>query len=381
MPIEINNVLSGIFAILVGRNKGLTSFKDQQEVKKALQMCHFWSNAKIEIVSCILRFTYQVVPSTNYSDCKEVLEANPPKWLPDSSTIVFQQRNSPFTALTRGRHHCRFCGGIFLLRMIKREGILINSFSNSAQVAKSDMTDWTLIYRLEVVNLALVSRLNPEKFIPSAMGHGLHHLPYCPLGDQAAKTFCSSLHFAFRAGCCAAAEPVGRIFEGDLEVHQSNVYYQSYHNFCSSKKFGSGQDDMNLGAMSWMRPKVYHCKFCPQTFSTGPGLGGHQKVHKLEKEALRRKEGTEVVIPNAAPGNEWILALQANRSNSIFKTGDSSDAKAVDADLKESKKEPESMECSESIGVPADIKETKKETESIECSESIADDLDLTLKL
>ena len=106
----------------------------------------------------------------NYSAYKEVLEAEPPEWLPDSSTTVCMQGTAPFTALTRGRHHCRFCGGIFcrtcskgrcLLPVKFRErnpqrvcdtcydrldplqGVLINTISNAMQSAKHDVMDWT----------------------------------------------------------------------------------------------------------------------------------------------------------------------------------------------------------------------------------------------
>ena len=108
--------------------------------------------------------------AVNYSDFKDVLEAEPPEWLPDSYTTVCMQCTAPFTALTRGRHHCRFCGGIFcrvctkgrcLLPVKFRErnpqrvcdscydrldplqGILISSISNAVQAAKHDVLDWT----------------------------------------------------------------------------------------------------------------------------------------------------------------------------------------------------------------------------------------------
>ncbi|KAK1283502.1 hypothetical protein QJS10_CPB21g01146 [Acorus calamus] len=78
--------------------------------------------------------------------------------------------SAPFIPITRGRHHCRFCGGIFcrtctqgrcLLPVKFRErnpqrvcdicydrldplqGILINTVSNAVQRAKHDVMDWT----------------------------------------------------------------------------------------------------------------------------------------------------------------------------------------------------------------------------------------------
>nr|POF26661.1 lateral signaling target protein 2 like [Quercus suber] len=106
----------------------------------------------------------------NYSIYNDVLEAEPPNWLPDSSTTVCMQCTAPFTALTCGRHHCRFCGGVFCractkgrcllpvkfrerdpqgvcdacyYRLDPLQGVLINSISNAVQVAKHDVIDWT----------------------------------------------------------------------------------------------------------------------------------------------------------------------------------------------------------------------------------------------
>ncbi|GAB4838071.1 hypothetical protein Ancab_027602 [Ancistrocladus abbreviatus] len=157
----------------------------------------------------------------NYSAFKDVLEAEPPEWLPDSSTTVCMQCSAPFTALTRGRHHCRFCGGIFCRactkgrclmpvkfrernpqrvcdtcydRLDPLQGILINTNSNAVQVAKHDVIDWTCarswlnlplalsmedeIYKATATlrNYSQVARLNPERSIPSAVLKGARGL-------------------------------------------------------------------------------------------------------------------------------------------------------------------------------------------------------------
>ncbi|XP_071716596.1 uncharacterized protein [Rutidosis leptorrhynchoides] len=153
----------------------------------------------------------------NYNTYKQVLDAEPPEWVRDSSTSICMQCNSPFTALTRGRHHCRFCGGIFcracskgrcLLPIKFRERnpqrvcdtcydmldplqcVLINSISNAVQVAKHDVMDWTCtrgwlnlpfglsmeheIYKSSntLRNYSQVSRLNPERSIPATVIKG-----------------------------------------------------------------------------------------------------------------------------------------------------------------------------------------------------------------
>ncbi|GAV70976.1 FYVE domain-containing protein/DUF500 domain-containing protein [Cephalotus follicularis] len=175
LPPEVNlkNVLSGIFAIITGRNKGPVDSLNQQNPSSNVQFLGSRKNGETYLHSSVY------IPSAppllepngiNYSAYKEVLEAEPPEWLPDSSTTVCMQCTTPFTALTRGRHHCRFCGGIFcrvctkgrcLLPVKFREknpqrvcdscydrldplqSVLINTNSNAVQVAKHDVIDWT----------------------------------------------------------------------------------------------------------------------------------------------------------------------------------------------------------------------------------------------
>ncbi|XP_044472248.1 uncharacterized protein LOC123200928 isoform X2 [Mangifera indica] len=175
MPPEVNlkNVLNGIFAIITGRNKAPSVSATQLEPSSNVSFLGSGKNGDTYLHSSVY------IPSAppllepdgiRYSAYKEVLEADPPEWLPDSSTTVCMQCTSPFTAVTRGRHHCRFCGGIFcractkgrcLLPVKFRErnpqrvcdacydrldplqGILINSISNAMQVAKHDVVDWT----------------------------------------------------------------------------------------------------------------------------------------------------------------------------------------------------------------------------------------------
>ncbi|KAK6941234.1 FYVE zinc finger [Dillenia turbinata] len=223
MPPEVNlrNVLTGIFAILTGRNKasGISGIQQSNvsflgSGKNGDSFLH--SSVYIPSAPPLLE------PSgVDYSAYKDVLEADPPEWLPDSSTSVCMQCTAPFTALTRGRHHCRFCGGIFcractkgrcLLPIKFRErnpqrvcdtcydrldplqGILINSLSNAVQVAKHDVIDWTCtrgwlnlpvglsmedeIYKASISlrSYCQAARLNPERSIPFAVMKGARGL-------------------------------------------------------------------------------------------------------------------------------------------------------------------------------------------------------------
>lgn len=172
--VNLKNVVSGIFAILTGQTKSVPRLTANQPfASSTVSFLGSGKNGNIDLHSSVY------IPSAppllepsgvNYSAYKEVLEAEPREWLPDSSTTVCMQCTAPFTALTRGRHHCRFCGGIFcrvctkgrcLLPVKFRErnpqrvcdtcydrldplqGILINSISNAVQVAKHDVMDWT----------------------------------------------------------------------------------------------------------------------------------------------------------------------------------------------------------------------------------------------
>ncbi|CAL5375649.1 unnamed protein product [Camellia sinensis] len=171
--VNLKNVLSGIVAIVTGRNKDSDISGGLQFSSSNVSFLGSAKNGETFLHSSVY------IPSapplleptgTNYSAYKDVLEAEPPEWLPDSSTTLCMQCTAPFTALTRGRHHCRFCGGIFcracskgrcLLPVKFRErnpqrvcdtcydrldplqSVLINTISNAVQVAKHDVMDWT----------------------------------------------------------------------------------------------------------------------------------------------------------------------------------------------------------------------------------------------
>ncbi|XP_058080180.1 uncharacterized protein LOC131228509 [Magnolia sinica] len=218
--VNLKNVLGGIVAILTGRNKGPNGMESKRDSSSNISFLGSGKNGDTFLHSSVY------IPSApplfepdgiNYNAYREVLEADPPEWLPDSSTKACMQCNAPFTPLTRGRHHCRFCGAIFcractkgrcLLPVKFRErdpqrvcdtcydrldplqGILINSIGNSAQAAKHDVMDWTCmrgwlnmpvglsmeqeIYKSSnaLRSYCQVARLNPEKSIPQAVLKG-----------------------------------------------------------------------------------------------------------------------------------------------------------------------------------------------------------------
>lgn len=101
---------------------------------------------------------------------RSVLDAEPPQWVPDSARSSCMQCRAKFQPLTRARHHCRFCGGLFCktcskgkcllpLKFMQRDpqrvcdacyqslepvqGFLIGVNSNASQIAIHDVTDLT----------------------------------------------------------------------------------------------------------------------------------------------------------------------------------------------------------------------------------------------
>lgn len=219
--VNLRNVMSGLVAMVTGRNKDTFNVRTLPQLPST-NVSFLGSSNNGETVLHASVYIPSAPPllesdAFNYNAYKEVLEAEPPEWLPDSSTAVCMQCTAPFTALTRGRHHCRFCGGIFcrvcskgrcLLpakfrernpqrvcdtcydRLDPLQGVLINTISNAVQVAKHDVMDWTCsrgwlslpvgfsmeyeIYKSAntLRNYCQVARLNPEKSIPAAVLKG-----------------------------------------------------------------------------------------------------------------------------------------------------------------------------------------------------------------
>ncbi|KAG2293004.1 hypothetical protein Bca52824_039673 [Brassica carinata] len=208
VDVNLKNVLTGLIAIVTGSNKGLDDQKPPSSSSSSSNQNVSFLGSSVYIPSA------PPLLEPNYSVYKDLLEAEPPHWLPDSSTTTCMHCSSPFTAITCGRHHCRFCGGIFCRncsrgrclmptrfrernpqrvcdscyeRLDPLQGVLINSISNAVQVAKHDVVDWTCtrgwlnlpiglsmedeIYKASntLRGYSQVARSDPEKSIPHAL--------------------------------------------------------------------------------------------------------------------------------------------------------------------------------------------------------------------
>ncbi|XP_042492493.1 uncharacterized protein LOC122072043 [Macadamia integrifolia] len=218
--VNLKNVLSGILAVVTGRNKGSADLDGHRGSSTNVSFLGSGKNGDSVLHASVHIPSAPPLLEPNGINCsayKDILEADPPEWLPDSSTTVCMQCTAPFTVLTRGRHHCRFCGGIFCRactngrclmpvkfrernpqrvcdtcydRLDPLQGILINSISNAVQVAKHDVMDWTCtrgwlnlpvglsmehdIYKSSntLRSYCQVTRLNPERSIPFSVLKG-----------------------------------------------------------------------------------------------------------------------------------------------------------------------------------------------------------------
>ncbi|KAM0918042.1 hypothetical protein ACQ4PT_009397 [Festuca glaucescens] len=218
-PVNIRNLLGGIVAI-IGRSCKNDEIQQSKGSKNSVSFLGSSSDG------CTFLHSSVYAPSAppllhaealDYNIYRVVLEAEPPEWLPDSYAGSCMQCAASFTAITRGRHHCRFCGGIFckacskgrcLLpakfrernpqrvcdacydRLDPLQNLLIISVSNASQTAKHDVMDWTsargwlnlpigLTMEHEIYKAAIslrsynqVAKINPEKSIPHAVLSG-----------------------------------------------------------------------------------------------------------------------------------------------------------------------------------------------------------------
>ncbi|KAJ0964854.1 hypothetical protein J5N97_025992 [Dioscorea zingiberensis] len=151
---------------------------------------------------------------TNIGISNEILDAEPPKWLADSTSSACMLCSVRFHPIMCSRHHCRFCGGIFCSECSKGRSLLPPKFrtadpqrvcdacsirlefaqpylrdqvSHAAQLPTQDLTDlstlrswlnfpWAQSMEYEIYKAAntirgynKVGSLGPERLIPDAI--------------------------------------------------------------------------------------------------------------------------------------------------------------------------------------------------------------------
>ncbi|KAL2524285.1 RING/FYVE/PHD-type zinc finger family protein [Abeliophyllum distichum] len=70
----------------------------------------------------------QTLTEASFSNAQEILQAEPPKWLPDSAASSCMLCSVRFHPIMCTRHHCRFCGGIFCGDCTKGRSLLPEKF-------------------------------------------------------------------------------------------------------------------------------------------------------------------------------------------------------------------------------------------------------------
>lgn len=70
----------------------------------------------------------QTLTEANFGNVREILEAEPPRWLADSAASSCMLCGVRFHPIMCSRHHCRFCGGIFCGECSKGRSLLPTKF-------------------------------------------------------------------------------------------------------------------------------------------------------------------------------------------------------------------------------------------------------------
>ncbi|KAL0363503.1 UNVERIFIED_CONTAM: SH3 domain-containing protein [Sesamum calycinum] len=188
----------------------------------------------------------QSLTEANFSNTQEILESEPPKWLPDSAASSCMLCSVRFHPIMCTRHHCRFCGGIFCSDCTKGRSLLPKNFrtgdpqrvcdvccvrlesvqpylmdqvSRAAQLPTHDLTDlstlrswlnfpWGQSMEYEIYKAtntirgyATVGSLRPERRIPEAILHdakGLAILTVAKVGMMVTYNIGTGLVVALR---------------------------------------------------------------------------------------------------------------------------------------------------------------------------------------
>lgn len=99
----------------------------------------------------------------NFNNTIEIVEADPPKWLPDSATSSCMLCGVRFHPIMCTRHHCRFCGGIFCGECSRGRSLLPSKFNTCDAKRVCDVC----CVRLESVQPYLMNRVSRASQLPT----------------------------------------------------------------------------------------------------------------------------------------------------------------------------------------------------------------------
>ncbi|XVF25591.1 hypothetical protein REPUB_Repub13aG0225200 [Reevesia pubescens] len=105
----------------------------------------------------------QTLTEANLGSVKEILEAEPPKWLTDSAASACMLCGVRFHPIMCSRHHCRFCGGIFCGECSKGRSLMPEKF----RVADPQRVCDVCCVRLESVQPYLMDQVSHAAQLPT----------------------------------------------------------------------------------------------------------------------------------------------------------------------------------------------------------------------
>ncbi|CAH9106044.1 unnamed protein product [Cuscuta epithymum] len=105
----------------------------------------------------------QTLTEANFGAARELLEAEPPKWLPDSAASSCMLCSVRFHPIMCSRHHCRFCGGIFCSDCSKGRSLLPEKFRTEEPQRVCDVCS----IRIESVQAYLMDRVSRAAQLPT----------------------------------------------------------------------------------------------------------------------------------------------------------------------------------------------------------------------
>ncbi|KAM7264428.1 hypothetical protein ACFE04_002111 [Oxalis oulophora] len=105
----------------------------------------------------------QTLTEANFGMVKEILEADPPKWLADSAASACMLCGVRFHPIMCTRHHCRFCGGIFCGECSKGRSLLPEKF----RVADPQRVCDVCCVRIESVQPYLMEQVSHAAQLPT----------------------------------------------------------------------------------------------------------------------------------------------------------------------------------------------------------------------
>lgn len=119
------------------------------------------------ISNCVIEQAWkemaQTLTEANFSNAQELLEAEPPKWLPDSAASSCMLCSVRFHPIMCTRHHCRFCGGVFCSDCTNGRSLLPEKFRAGNPQRVCDVC----CVRLEVVQPYLMNQVSRAAQLPT----------------------------------------------------------------------------------------------------------------------------------------------------------------------------------------------------------------------